>query len=258
MELLKTTKKQKSLLSELIYIVLNIGLAVGVLASVIVTEAVLVGILLVLLSKWRVFAVRPRYWFANIQANLVDTIVGVSVVVLMAQAIDVVAAQAVLAALYAIWLLFVKPRSKHIFITLQAGIAVFLGVNALMMVSFGWFATIVVLLMWLIGYSSARHLLGHYNEVHTSFYSLIWGFVFAQLGWITYHWTIAYSLPWGNLAIAQAALFAVLLSFVAERIYTSYAKNEEVVRSDVLPPVFFAGAIIAVVLVFFNDIGGAF
>ncbi len=33
---------------------------------------------IIVLSKWRMFAVRPRFWLANIRANAVDLIVGLS------------------------------------------------------------------------------------------------------------------------------------------------------------------------------------
>src|ERR1700760_584270 len=38
---------------------------------------------LILLSKWRMIAVRPRFWSANIRANAIDIIVGVSVLSFM-------------------------------------------------------------------------------------------------------------------------------------------------------------------------------
>jgi hypothetical protein len=41
------------------------------------------GYILVLLSKWRMFAVRPRYWLANVRANMTDLIVGLSIVSFM-------------------------------------------------------------------------------------------------------------------------------------------------------------------------------
>jgi len=75
MEFLKLSKR-RSLLSELIYIVLNVALAVGLLVIVWAIASPYAAFALVLLSKWRVFAVRPRYWFANLQANMVDVIVG--------------------------------------------------------------------------------------------------------------------------------------------------------------------------------------
>ena len=43
-----------------------------------------IAILLILLSKWRMFAVRPRYWVANLIGNGVDIMVAVSLVIFMA------------------------------------------------------------------------------------------------------------------------------------------------------------------------------
>ena len=40
------------------------------------------AIMIVLLAKWRMFAVKPRYWVTNLKSNLVDIFVGVSVVAL--------------------------------------------------------------------------------------------------------------------------------------------------------------------------------
>lgn len=255
MEFLKTTKKRQSLLSELVYIGLNVGLAGAVLLSVVTTASPLMGILLVLVSKWRVFAVRPRYWFANVQANLVDVIVGVSLVLMMVLA-NTIIVQVALAALYAVWLLVIKPRSKHVYVVIQSGTALFLGVNALAAVSYGWMASLFVVAMWLIGYSTARHLLGHYEEAHASFYSLIWGFMLAQLGWLMYHWTIAYNLTvFGNVAIAQVAIVALALGFVVERAYASFMKHGAVQTSDIMPPAVLSLSITAVLLVFFSNVG---
>ena len=82
MEFLKFVRK-RSFLSEFTYTVLNIALAVGVFLIVRYTDAVWFAIVLVVVSKWRVLAVRPRYWWANIQSNMVDFIVSLSVVILM-------------------------------------------------------------------------------------------------------------------------------------------------------------------------------
>src|SRR4051812_19772506 len=147
MEFLKSSKR-RSFVSELIYILLNVALAIAILAVVWAIESPIAAFALVLLSKWRVLAVRPRYWFANIQANLVDIIVGVSVVILLYAASHALIAQVALTILYVGWLLYIKPRSKRAYIAAQAGIALFLGVTALMTVSYDWIASVVVLFMW--------------------------------------------------------------------------------------------------------------
>jgi hypothetical protein len=254
MEFLKLSKK-RSILSEIIYVGFNIALALALLAIVWAVESPWAALALVLLSKWRVLAVRPRYWSANIQANLVDITVSVSVVILLYAASGAVIAQCVLTLLYILWLLFVKPRSARHFVTMQAGIALFLGITALALVSYNWNVFFVVVAMWAIGFSTARHVLASYDEAHLSFYSLIWGFVMAEFGWLAYHWTFAYSLPAvGNLKLVQPALIALAFSFLAERVYASYEKHGEVRNNDILLPVLFSASVILVLVIFFNRI----
>jgi len=254
MEFLKLSKR-RSLLSELIYIVLNVALAVGLLVIVWAIASPYAAFALVLLSKWRVFAVRPRYWFANLQANMVDVIVGVSVVVLLYAANGALVMQILLTLMYIAWLLVIKPRSKRAFVAIQAGAAIFLGVSALVQVSYDWFSSLVVVMMWIIGYSAARHVLGSYEEAHISFYSLVWGLIFAEIGWLTYHWTFAYGLPGvGDIQLSQAALIALGVSFIAERIYASYIKHGAVRSSDVTLPVLLSVSVIVILLIFFNTL----
>lgn len=256
MEFLKSSKR-RSVISELIYVALNVGLAVAVLAVVWVVESPLPAFGLVFLSKWRVLAVRPRYWFANVQANLVDLIVSVSVVVLLYAASEAIIAQILLTILYIVWLLYVKPRSKRVFITIQAGAALFLGVTALMSVSYDWLSSLVVLFMWLIGYSAARHVLGNYEEVHIAFYSLLWGLIVAELGWLMYHWTFAYALPGvGDIMLSQTAIIVLAMSFLAERTYGSYTHHGVVRSGDIIMPTLLSVSLVVILLAFFNTING--
>lgn len=254
MEFLKSSKR-RSLVSEVVYILLNVALAVAILGVVWAISSPAAAFALVLLSKWRILAVRPRYWFANLQANLIDIIVSLSVVILLYSASGAVIAQCVITALYIVWLLLIKPRSKRIFISVQAGTATFLGVTALMSVSYEWNVTFVVLAMWLIGYASARHVLGSYDDAHMSFYSLAWGLMMAEIGWLAYHWAFAYSLPGvGDIKLSQSALIALAISFLAERVYASYGHHGTVRSGDVLLPALFSVSIIFVLVVFFNTL----
>ena len=254
MDFLKSSKR-RSLVSEFVYNVLNIALAVVILLVVLAIESPLPAFAVLLLSKWRIFAVRPRYWFTNIQANLVDVIVGLSFIVLLYAASGVLPVQIVLTTLYVGWLLFVKPRSKRVFVAAQAGVATFLGVTALMTISYSWYASVVVIVMWLIGYSTARHILSSYDEAHRSFFSLVWGLIFAELGWLAYHWTFAYTIPGlGGIKLSQAALIALALSFLAERVYASYHRHEGVRSADVILPTLLTVSIILVMMLFFNTL----
>jgi len=258
MDFLKIAKR-RSVISDVIYNGLNIALAAAVLGVILVSGSLLPAFALILLSKWRVLAVRLRYWSANIQANLVDVIVSVGLAVLIYVATGNMGLQVFIALLYVGWLLFLKPRSKRSFIIIQAGVAVVVGVTALYTVSYGWIASPVVLGMWLIGYATARHVLSAYDETHISFLSLIWGLIVAELGWVAYHWTFAYNLPgFGTIQLPQITLIILALSFVAERFYTSYHQHNTVRLNDLLLPILLSGSVVAVLLLFLNtaSIGG--
>jgi hypothetical protein len=265
MEFLKLVRK-RSFLSELIYAVLNVGLAVGVLLSVWYTSSVSLALVLVLISKWRIFAVRPRYWWANLRSNMVDIIVSVSIVfhLYTIATADIASStqiilMAALTLLYIGWLLFIKPRSKRKFIVAQAGAALFFGTSALFIFSYNWPVSIVVLLMWLIGYSVARHILSAYDEeTHALFLGLVWGLVLAEIAWVSYHWAIAYPLPIvPSLMVPQVAITATLVSFLAFKAYDSFYKHAKIRMNDVLLPLLFTISVLIVLLVLFNRVGTA-
>ena len=230
MEFLKLVRK-RSFLSEFIYTALNIALAIALLVIVRYTDAVWLAFVLVFLSKWRIFAVRPRYWWANLQSNLVDIILSTSVVIHLytvntsplADGPKFLVLSAITLA-YIGWLLFIKPRSKRAFVTAQAGIALFSGLAALFTVSYNWPVSAVVLFAWLVGYAAARHTLSTYDdETHSLFLGLVWGLVIAEISWVSYHWAIAYPLPIiSSIMLPQVALVATLVSFLAYKSYDSF------------------------------------
>jgi hypothetical protein len=253
MEFLKVARR-RSLWSEVIYVLLNILLVVAVLTVVWTVKSPGFAIVLVLLSKWRVLAVRPRYWWAHILSNAVDLIVSIGLVVLLYAASGAVMIQVVIALLYAAWLLFLKPRSKRQFVIAQAGVGLFIGITAVTVVSADWYLPFVVIAYWAIGYSAARHVVLAYGEqAHVSFLSLLWGFVVAELGWLTYHWTIAYGLSTSaTLQLPQVSIIVLLLGFLAERTYSSYVKRGEVQVNDLVLPLLLSLSVIFILVLFFN------
>lgn len=247
--------RQRSLLSEIVYYTLNIGLAIVIFILAQTIQSPVLAVMLVLMSKWRVLAVRPRFWWTNIQANMVDIVVGVSIVTLMYLPQLAVGAQVALTILYILWLLVLKPRSGRKYMKLQSLMAIFLGVTALYSISYEWPVFLVVLFMIIIGYSSARHFLYSYEEQQMVFLSAIWGLVFAQIGWLAYYWTYSYSPPgFLVLRLPQITIIAILMSFVAERIYRSSVQNKKIVVGEIILPVVFSVLLILVVLLFFNSV----
>lgn len=266
MEFLKLVGK-RSFISELAYTILNIALAVAVLLAVRYTGSIGFSILLVLLSKWRIFAVRPRYWWANLRSNMVDLIVSISIVLIM-YTVNTTAALGegqqlvilvALTLMYIGWLLFIKPRSKRVYICVQAATAIFLGSIALFTITYNWPVSTVVIGMWLIGFTAARHVLSSYDEeTHALFLSLAWGLVLAEIAWVSYHWAIAYPLPIvSSLMLPQVAIITTLLSFLALKVYDSFYHHAKVRMSDVLLPLLFTVSVIIVLLVVFNRVGTA-
>lgn len=238
MDFLKSHKR-RTRLSEAVYILLNIGFAAALFVTTLLIQSPWLSLLIVLLSKWRALAVRPRFWFANLVANMVDITVSVSTVGLLYAASGSLWLQIIITVLYIVWLLIVKPRSRRSYVAIQAGLAVFLGVTALSIVSYSWDSIVFVAVMWVIGYVAARHVLGSYDEPHTTLYSLMTGFAFAELGWISFHWLIAYPLPgFGAIQLSQLALLTTLYCLVAERAYASYHAHGKVRWQDIMLPVF--------------------
>ena len=262
MEFLKIMKR-KSFLNEAVYVALNIGMAVLLMLVIRFTNSLWLAFALVLLGKWRLFAVRPRFWFAHIQANLVSIIVSVSFVIFLyvANSASISANQSliiqgVLVLIDVAWLLFLKSQSKRIYIVAQAGVALFVGMSALFMVSFGWIATPVVLLSWLIGYATARHILGSYDEEsHTELLSLAWGLIIAEISWLAYHWAIAYRLPVvTGFMLPQVSIISVCFAFLSYKSYDSYYHHQKIRFNDILLPLIFTVSIITVLLIFFNAV----
>ncbi len=260
MEFLKIIKR-RSFINEVVYVALNIGLAVSLMLIIRFTGSLTLAFILVLLSKWRIFAVRPRFWFANIQANLVNVIVSVSFVVFLyvvnsanIGSTQSLILQSILVLIDICWLLFLKSQSKRIYIVAQAGAALFTGITALFSMSYGWMATPVVLLSWLVGYATARHILSSYDEEsHTEFLSLTWGLVLAEISWLAYHWTIAYPLPiLKNFLLPQVSIIATCFAFLAYKSYDSYYHHDKVRFNDIVLPLVFTVGIISILLLAFN------
>ena len=263
MELIRTASRKRSLLSETIYIILNLSLAIIVLLLVLgFTESPILAYIFILLSKWRIFAVRPRFWFANIQTNLLDTLVGLSVVTLLWQATGALPLQITLTILFALWLIVIKPLSGRVAMVFQAGLAQFVAIIALFTVSYAWPSFLVVLIMWLIGYTAARHVLSAYDEEDMNLLSLLWGLVVAQLGWLGDHWAIAYALPFTKMLfpgavvqIPQIAIIITALSWFAERSYFLYRTKGRIEPKDIWwMAVFIAVILFIMFLPLFNQV----
>lgn len=252
MELIKSASR-RSRLGEVAHVVLNIAYAGLLFGLVLAYQPPYLAYLVVLLSKWRVLAVRPRFWFANIQANFVDLLVGLSIVTLLWVSKDATGVQFALTALFALWLLVLKPHAKRRFVIIQAGVMQAISLTALFSFAYLLPASLPTVGGWLIGYIAARHALVSFkDEEERTLLSLAWALVVAELSWLSYHWTIAYTLS-GELKIPQVTIVVGLFGFLAMKIYGSLHENEDrIVIKDIRWPAIFVVLVIALLMVRFN------
>jgi hypothetical protein len=197
--------------SHVLYVALNVLLPI--VAYVLVRiDFVGLAILLVLLSKWRMFAVRPRYWIANLIQNGVDIMVAISLIILMASA-TVVWWQLFWTLLYGIWLVWLKPRYDVLSVSAQAMVAQLLGLSVLY-IKFGD-SSIVALVAgtWLVTYLSARHYLTSFEESHSALLAHIWAFFSASLAFVLSHWLLFYG------SIAQIIIILTTIGYGLAALY---------------------------------------
>src|SRR3990167_2665532 len=77
------------------------------------------AVLVILITKWRMFAVRPRFWPAIFRANAVDITVGLSTIVFMTHSHSF-SIQLFWAGLYMAWQVAIKTRRGVLGIGTQA------------------------------------------------------------------------------------------------------------------------------------------
>lgn len=270
MELIKFAAR-RSKWSDVVYILLNVAYAAALFLLVSPSvDLPYLAYILVLLSKWRVIAVRPRFWFANLQANFIDFMVGISVVTLMLiTAASTPWVAAILAVMFAFWLLVLKPHTAQRWVLVQAATGQFISLMALFSLAHSFefkplitdstFLTVVI--AWVIGYMTARHALSSYkDEDERSFLSLTWAFIVAEMAWLAHHWTIAYSIynaagSGGDkqLMIPQIAIIITMMSVVVIRWYESLRHPEDKkAHKDARSATIFTAAVVTILLVFFN------
>ncbi|MBL8159884.1 hypothetical protein JNJ66_05465 [Candidatus Saccharibacteria bacterium] len=240
MELLKTSRRANDF-GDVLHIAAQVAFVGLIGALVLIFQLPAVAFLLAIVSKWRIFAVRPRYWRANLTTNLVDLLflVGVTALIIKPWVIPISAtnhelqtssqaASLLWLAVLAVWQIWLKPRTTQTMVLLQAGVAQFVAIVALctyagMTPELNTINQLVFMMLvagtWLIAYASARHAISSYEaEPKISFLAQLWGFLMASLAWLYGHWMHVYIIT-PDLQIPQFALIVLLLSFCAIRAY---------------------------------------
>jgi hypothetical protein len=203
------------------------------------------ALVMVVLSKWRMFAVRPRFWPALIRANAVDLMVGLSVVLFMAHGSLLV--QFIWAVLYGFWLIVIKPANSTFMVAGQA----FIGqLVALMAVYLTWADGPLyglVLVTGLICYLAARHFFDTFDETYARLLSYVWGYFGAALTWLLGHWLLYYQV------VAQPTFLLTTIGYGLGVLY--YLNHHERLNPGLQKKFIFIMLAIVVIVLTFSDWG---
>jgi len=204
---------------ELLHISFNAVLPF-VLVALINNDLTTIAVALVVISKWRMFAMRFNHLPANIRANLTDLIVKLSTLSFMVR-VESLTVQIILAAWYAVWLLLVKPQTGRLWISIQAMASQMLGLTALMWGSDVLAEYQILIGVWIVIYATTFHFLSDYDEPLARVLAKIWAVVGVEMAWIFLHWNLVY---FG--VVPQFALILGAFSFIAADLYNSYMHSQ--------------------------------
>ncbi|HSX45431.1 MAG TPA: hypothetical protein VLG27_00310 [Candidatus Saccharimonadia bacterium] len=188
------------------------------------------------------FAVKPRFWAANVRANAIDLMVGLSVVLFMTHSSSV-AVQLLWAVLYSVWLLVIKPGAGIPMVTAQAFIGQLAALSALYLAWGGGPIVGITFFSGLFCFLAARHFLDAFDEPYAKMLAYVWGYFGAALGWLLSHWMLFYH------GVAQATLLLSTIGYGLAVLYylDHYDRLSKGVRRQF---VFIMIAIVIVVLAF--------
>lgn len=213
--------------SEMLHLTINLVLPFA-LVALIMAELVPIAILVVFLSKWRVFAVRFNHLPANIRANLTDFIVKLSTLSFMIASRETFVIQIMLASWYAVWLILIKPGSGIVWISVQAAIAQIIGTTAIMEFSYALHDFLVLGGIWVVVYASSYHFLSSFEEPRARLFAKLWALIGVELAWVMQHWNLKY---FGMTS--QFTLIELAASYVVARVYIARQEKDNRTWSNV-------------------------
>ena len=248
-------RKSRNIISSILHVAMNILLGVGSILITVATGSWIIGVILVIISKWRVFAVRPRYWGVNIISSLVDFIVGISfVMIAYCSGSAFLPVHAVLAVGYTIWLVLIKPRSSEVAAEIQSLIAVFLGTSAVTMLFASYESIFMVAACFVIGFAASHHILVQSEANDFSLTTISCGLINAEIAWLSNSWLIVYAFGNTGIIVPQISIILTIFSFVSNRVFKSAIKHDgKISLAEVATPVIFSVLIIAIIVIWFSN-----
>lgn len=257
MSVFSPLKSSRSTFSYILHFSFNCILSIASISITAITGNPILGLFFVLLSKWRIFAVHPYHWLANISANAVDLIVGSSFILLSLPASgatpDVLPVHIILILSYIVWLTLVKPGTSTSFAEMQSLSAIFLGTNVATIL-FSSSSALLVAIISLITFFAFRHLLLISDEEKIQFSSTVFALFFAWIALILRFWLIVYGFEKSGIVVSQISIVITLIAFAVFRVYLSALRHDgRPELKDIFTPILFSVIIVMVILLIFSS-----
>jgi len=199
-----TKYSHREIAGKLTHHLLSFALPIAVYALVAIFHLWWLALILILLSKWQIFVVKPRFWWANIKYSAVDLIFKLSILSLVVQtqvkidqlinksSLSLNLMQILLILIYLFWNIYLRKRSQIKEMLAQALVAQFFG-----LVAVAWLAGFstsafpmpsLILLFWVITYSSAQHAMYAYEEAAIPQLAGFWALFATSLSFLQIIW----------------------------------------------------------------------
>jgi hypothetical protein len=231
----------RELTGKITHHILSVALPIAIYILVAVFHLPWIALSLVILSKWQIFVVKPRFWWANIKFSAVDLIFKLSVLALVYLAqlkIDPLINRSPLVleifqlaviSLYLFWNIHLRKQTSPKGMRLQALLAQGLSLTAICWV--GGFAgptlplSLTIIASWIVSYAAAQHILYAYEESAIPQLASFWALFSSSLIFLQLIWAqnfIFFSgllyLPLMPAAVSGFALLAALAhEFIEEK-----------------------------------------
>lgn len=202
---------------------LSVALPLAVYGLVAIFYLPWVALALIILSKWQIFVVKPRFWWTNLKFSAVDLIFKLSVLALLVMAqfkIDALVTKSTLiltllqislVGLYLYWNIHLRKQASATGMRLQALLAQFLALTAIAWGS-GFSGPTVPLSLalitsWVVCYSVAQHCLFAYEESAIPQLASLWALFASSLCFLQLIWA-------QNFLFFNQLLYLPLMPFI--------------------------------------------
>lgn len=235
-----------------------LALSVVVISTILVERGLTAfAVALLLISKWRVLAVSLRYWIPNIRANIPDLVVGLGLISQIDSAANLTSGRLtwilIWSGAFAFWQLYIKPKSSELMVGIQAITAQFIGLMLIFNYSDRLAEVVMILAVWVVAVTSARHFFSSYEEPFVRVSSYAWGLFMVQLAWLLNRWLIVYDL-FPTFKAPQIAVITLVLQYSLGSIYHHH-KTETLKKTHIKQFLVFSCAILLMVILFSNWTG---